>query len=213
MISLRLQRRIRAFFFSQFFISTLILLSIAVTVYVVFFTDLINKPQPAASEPIITTQELPVMLITVPPEASSSQPLVSQLNLVALGQSFQTVNLFSDGSISQPITESTISAQLTILIADDLPKHEALQNFYHLATLLEANGLRPQYIWAYQDYFALYLSDPLLVAIPAYSPVQVSLDTLHLIRSRSTMDLSGALIDLRFSKPVIAPGQISRIIK
>ena len=183
-----------------------IFLVLAVTgsaVYLIFFTPLIRKQPPQIEVPPVDL--LTLKLVSYPPPAATSSAQLFTDQLAYLDQpSFETIYLDPSGQLISQTDASTPVGELPLLVTAALPDRPQLVNLFALYRLLYQINT-PQLFWAVTDSaIALYPPDTLVAFSLNLAPTD-GYATLQQIRSTSTMSLTGTLVDLRFTKPVLIP--------
>ena len=203
--SSRLARRFKINRIFTFTVTLLIFVVSAVTIK--FYQPVINSQLPLVSP--ATDPQLIVNLISFSPAVatSSGETLTEYYSLRQTP--FQVMRLEPNGQLVEVSLDASTSAQAQILIFEGLPEVESTKRLFDYWKQLSQLNTPFEGLWLSDSHIGILFSDPLLTFFSVDTSASEGLETLQQIRSRTTMNLTGALIDLRFDKPVVTEGKIS----
>lgn len=130
--------------------------------------------------------------------SASPHPILKDLPSLA-----KIPNKYYSLTKSGTLLDSTSSEANAYILGTELPDKDKLVTFYSLFFELFQSGLNIDKVWYTNRWVGVRLkTGPLVVFSDETDPLK-SVTTLQQILAQATMDLTQAVIDLRFNKPVI----------
>ncbi len=117
---------------------------------------------------------------------------------------FDHFYLTSKGSLIQSSSTLDTDRIIKLLVENDLPSPDSLENLYQLYQELTESNIDTKVVWATNTTATLFLNKTTLVVFSLNKDPRQSVASLQQILHESTINPDQSIIDLRFSNPVIS---------